>query len=325
MTTSKDPPIRTEYHHPSQTDTTLQCCRHAVLHVQSGAVANTSHPNLQAQGAHLQRSTWISRWMNPLISTLSSIGPMTCPLRLMLQRARRGEIFFYWLTRGQKKRDPRDHLSTISPAAHVQNLAETLPGYSVNTASEDTVEVASALIPSQGGVDTPSLGEESSNTSLSKKCACIACLAVGGNDGIDRGPWHCRFAGCSYMSIWWDGYRNAHEKRHYRQGSLNSLNTFDCPVQNCRFSSKRWADLHRHTTAKHCSNPTMFACSVIGCKYYGEGNGFIRKDKLMDHYKNVHKGQKLHGQPVRAIKPAPAPVSSYAKASGSSSIGALGQ
>lgn len=207
---------------------------------------------------------------------------------------------------------------------HAQPLAEAIPGYSAggaNTANDDTDQVTAACILPQDVVDTPSLGQESSSTNPSKECACMVCLGIGIFESNSRGPTPhlCHFAGCRWYPIPGD-HRAKHAKTHYRRGPKNSQTPFYCLVENCRFSSKRWSDLRRHTTAKHCNSPNTFACSVIGCKYHGEGNGFTRKDKLTAHYKNMHQGQKIPGQAARAIKPAPA--SSHAEASGSSSIGA---
>ena len=207
--------------------------------------------------------------------------------------------------------DQRASQSTPSPA-------EAIPGYSANKANKDTNQVTAVPVPSPGGVDTPSSGQASSSTSPSEECTCIVCLAIG-TLAVERDVLHnCRVASCNWTILYWR--RHVHEQSHYQQGPTTP---FSCLVENCRFSSKRWADLYRHTSAKHCLNPARFACSVIGCKYNGEGNGFTRKDKLISHYKNMHKGQKVPGQAVRAIKPAPA--SSHAEASGSSSMGAQGE
>lgn len=243
---------------------------------------------------------------------------------------------------------------------HAQPLAEATTSDSVNTANEETNQVTVAPVPSQAGADTPSsdLDQESSSASPSKICACITCLGIGTFDPSGRGPYPCHHPGCHYVRTKFDEFgrhahdgnfhpmkfaapcrhagcnvvgnsftwefacanRNIHEKTHYLSIPGDNKSSYACLIQNCRFSSKRWSDLHRHTTAKHCNNPAKFACSVIGCKYNGEGNGFTRKDKLKDHCKSMHQGQKIHGQAVRAIKPAPA--SSHAGASGSSSINA---
>ena len=214
------------------------------------------------------------------------------------------------------------NLHGSASSGHAPPLAEAPPGYGILTANEHTIQNTvppGPLPPSQGGVDTPSFGQESSSAILGKKCACIVCLGIG--VPLVRnppGPVLCRLAGCNWEGVWYS--ISLHEKPHFQQDPINHPSTFFCPIEHCRFSSRRWSDLQRHTTAKHCSNPAKFACSVIGCKYYGEGNGFIRKDKLTDHNKNMHQGQRFHGQAVRAIEPAPAPA--YTGASGSSSIGA---
>ena len=215
---------------------------------------------------------------------------------------------------------------------HAQSPAEAIPGYSAAiTANGDITPVTPAPVSSQVGVDIPSSGQASSSTSPSQKCACLLCLGISTYDSTSVGTWHCRFASCNWgyknpstgFKWWMNLDRRKHEKTHYRLDPKLSQSTFSCPVENCRFSSKRWSDLLRHTSAKHCYNPAKFTCSVIGCKYNGEGNGFIRKDKLKDHYKNMHQGQRVPSQAVRAIEPASA--SSRVEASGSSSMGAQGE
>ncbi len=200
-----------------------------------------------------------------------------------------------------------------------QPPAAAIPGYSANTAYEDTTQVTAAPVSSQAGVDTPSSGQASSSTSSGQKCACLACLGIGTYKPTSVAPYGCRFASCNWRSRY---YYVSHEKSHYQRDPKDSQSPFSCLIENCRFSSKRWSDLLRHTGAKHCNNPTKFPCSVIGCKYNGEGNGFIRKDKLKDHYKNMHQGQRVPGQPMRAIEPASA--SSRVEASGSRSITSMG-
>lgn len=209
-------------------------------------------------------------------------------------------------------------------SGHAQPLAEVVPGYSANTpTNEDTDQVATALTPAQG-IDSPGSGQECSSTNASKECACLVCLEIGIIDYDINDPEQCRFVGCKWVWCcncldhpWATGARDAHEKTHYRQGQGPKKNQpFHCLVENCRFNSKRWGDLQRHTTTKHCSDPVKFACSVIGCKHSGEGNGFTRKDKLKAHCESMHRGQRVPGQVARSLQPAPA--SSYAEASGSS-------
>ena len=208
---------------------------------------------------------------------------------------------------------------------HAQRLAEVAPGYSVNEANEDANQLTAAPIPSQGGIDAPGFGQASSSTHLGKHCGCIVCLSVGIYDSWNYGPEYCHFVNCNWQASYFLSLlskgkeRAAHAKTHYRQGPgpLKSR-PFHCPVEDCRYSAKRWTDLQRHTTATHCKNPAMFECSVMGCKYHGEGNGFTRKDKLTAHYRRMHNGQRVPGQVPRPLQPAP--FLSHAEASGSGSI-----
>ena len=201
-----------------------------------------------------------------------------------------------------------------------QSPAEVVPGCSANRPNEDTNQVTTALTSAQDGVDALRSGQASSSTNGSKNCACIVCLEIGCRRSPDMNQFRCRIESCSTHS--YGDLIGSHEKRHYQQDRMIRESPFCCPVRNCRFSSKRWPDLYRHTTAKHCNNPVKFECSVMGCKYHGEGNGFTRKDKLTDHYRKMHRGQVVPGQVVRTLRPAPA--SSHAQASGSGSISALG-
>ena len=218
---------------------------------------------------------------------------------------------------------------------HAQPLAEVAPSYSVNKANEDANQITTAPIQSQGGIDAPGSGQVSSSTNLSEKCACIVCLAVGVYDPSSDGPERCHFVCCDWISFFtkpeYSDFkinkgkdRAAHAKTHYQQGQgPKKSQPFHCPVENCRYSAKRWSDLRRHTTATHCKNPAMFECSVMGCNYHGEDNGFTRKDKLTAHYRSMHNGQRVPGQVSRTLQPAPA--SSHAQASGSNSIAAQQQ
>lgn len=197
-------------------------------------------------------------------------------------------------------------------SGHAQPLAEVVPGYSANTpTNEDTDQFATAFTPAQES-------QASSSKNPSKKCACLVCLEVGVPDHSEHGPEQCRFIGCNRIRIS-RFYDLRHERSHYLQsrGPKEPQSPFYCPVENCRYRSNRWSDLRRHTTTKHCSDPVKLACSVIGCKHSGEGNGFTRPDKLKAHYESMHRGQRVPGQVSRALRPAP--VSSYAEASGSSS------
>lgn len=208
---------------------------------------------------------------------------------------------------------------------HAQSLGEAIPGYGTdNATNEGPTRVTTTPIPSPADLEPPNLGQESSSASRTKGCGCIVCHEIGTYVWNSRGySIRCLFASCNQLFAPYPhaSYHLAmHERNHYRRGPANPQPPFSCLVENCRFTSKRWPDLRRHTSAKHCNNPAKLACSVIGCKYSGEGNGFTRKDKLIAHFKSMHQGQKMPGKAVRAIKPAPA--SSHAEASGSSSMSA---
>lgn len=207
-----------------------------------------------------------------------------------------------------------------------QPPAEVVPGCSANRPNEDTNQVTTALTPAQDDSDALS-SDQASSSNNSKNCACIVCLGIGCSRLWDNDLVRCRIEDCNYIRNYYIRKYSiqdtlSHEKSHYKQDRKIDESPFYCPVKHCRFSTKRWMDLYRHTTAKHCNNPAKFECSVIGCKYHGEGNGFTRKDKLTDHCRKMHRGQTVPRQVVRTLKPAPA--SSDAEASGSGSIGALG-
>ena len=226
----------------------------------------------------------------------------------------------------------------IASSGHAQPLADVVPGNSVYKANEDTNQLTTAPIPSRGSDEAPGSSQASSSTNLSEKCACIVCLAIGVYDPDNYSPERCHFVSCnwtpSYLSyadrgIKWAKRsvrkdRAAHARSHYQRGEgPEESQPFHCPIEDCHYSAKRWPDLRRHSTATHCKNPAMFECSVIGCRYHGQGNGFTRKDKLTAHCRSMHNGQRVPGQVVRTLQPAP--TSSHAQASGSNSIAAQQQ
>ena len=134
-----------------------------------------------------------------------------------------------------------------------------------------------------------------------RECSCTACLFVGAiKDWPDHGM-SCRFPGCKYFT---EGHSDHiwHERGHFLKAG-NA--TYHCVEQLCPFTSKRWPDLVRHYTVKHCTSPKKFRypCPVLSCKYNGN-NGFARKDKLNSHYKNIHQGKSGPGKASRVLKPA---------------------
>ena len=197
------------------------------------------------------------------------------------------------------------------------------------------VETAS---PSPSGSPDPGDQQEVS-TRASAECCCAKCLLVG-VDGlaesvIEHSRTHrksvllpCRYSGCTatftfayygnptYEDLTDDDLRGSHgsfenrkphERRHFEVVDASGVKKYHCNVERCNFSSKRRADLLRHCTTKHCTNPDVqkYPCPEIGCKYSG-ANGFTRKDKLKSHYNNVHKGSAVLGKAPRALKPKPA-------------------
>lgn len=118
-------------------------------------------------------------------------------------------------------------------------------------------------------------------------CSCIGCLQVGfyTSDDFLFLNFLCRVSGCQWSIPTGDMGSKAHrthERKHYDRGER-----FICTGNHCRFVTKRWADLIRHCTSRHCLNPRKLPCHVLGCMY-GGGRGFTREDKLRSHYKNVH-------------------------------------
>ena len=141
-----------------------------------------------------------------------------------------------------------------------------------------------------------------------KQCDCIVCLMtrqLGGSltqyaHYFRETGYTCIIPGCSLRFGWYLFDCAQHVKGHFR---LNQQ--FVCKEEHCGFVTKRWADLQRHYTAKHCTNPqkATFPCPIPWCKYSGN-NGFARKDKFKSHYNNVHKGNNAPGKANRVMKPA---------------------
>ena len=133
---------------------------------------------------------------------------------------------------------------------------------------------------------------------FSRECSCITCVELGSRReimwNVDMYQYECRLSNCNFEAAIgsqekypyaWAGEAavRKHEKDHFRhEGQLR------CIEDRCDYGAKRWPDLKRHYTSKHCLNPkTKFPCPEIGCKYGGD-NGFTRKDKLKSHRDKVH-------------------------------------
>lgn len=131
-------------------------------------------------------------------------------------------------------------------------------------------------------------------------CSCMVCLLIG-VPGVWVEGVRCGFKDCDFTTDVHADYIS-HERDHYH-GSGKPL--LRCVEQHCRFVTKRWPDLIRHYTVRHCTKPKQFACPVPWCKYSGD-NGFARKDKLRSHQRNVHQGDAMSvtTSTFRPIQPA---------------------
>ena len=167
------------------------------------------------------------------------------------------------------------------------------------------------------------------NAVLIRDCECISCLGIGkpqersyrkdefvfrGYGGYHNEPYHsCRLVGClhtqstseplqKFERACYPSSLRRHEKAHF-----GTQGHFKCLSDRCTFVTKRWSDLKRHSTVMHCKNAKRFPCPVPYCKFAGDNNGFLRKDKLTSHLKKVHEGVKAAPRgTLRAIKAAPA-------------------
>ena len=124
-------------------------------------------------------------------------------------------------------------------------------------------------------------------------CTCISCLKIS-HSGGERDK--CHFPGCHSPLRNWENYIHV---QHYRQNGK-----YTCLEQDCPTVTKQFSELKRHYK-KHCTSPDkkQFPCPVLWCKYSGT-NGFLRKDKLQSHYRNIHEGKPGPVKGGRVIKPA---------------------
>ena len=141
-------------------------------------------------------------------------------------------------------------------------------------------------------------------------CTCAGCLDYNFKlqraciEWQDKHPesrlwtFGCRFTGCQWTTtkgvfqVW------AHETQRSHYGKPGD---YRCREANCKFITKRFGDLKRHCSSKHCIKPRNLKCPVLSCRYHQDG--FARKDKLDSHYQKVHGGKSQPGKPNQAIKP----------------------
>ncbi|KAF7188556.1 hypothetical protein HII31_10218 [Pseudocercospora fuligena] len=71
----------------------------------------------------------------------------------------------------------------------------------------------------------------------------------------------------------------------YREGQP----TYYCLYHGCEHGSARKADLERHVQVTHLRESlNLVDCQYVGCHRKGK-YGFTRKDKMVDHMRDVHK------------------------------------
>lgn len=187
-------------------------------------------------------------------------------------------------------RDLRSAYATVQETTRSEMIAtgECGGAYTVSPTQEPSWSSASDL---------------TNDSSRQKDCTCIICCEIakwGYDPPLTEGKWKCRFPSCqttvsAYISLLYD-----HEKSHYgRPGK------YTCPEQDCPLVIDSFGDLGRHVKTKHCTNPDKerYPCPVLWCKYSGS-NGFVRKDKLKSHYRNIHEGKCAPAKAGRVIKPA---------------------
>ena len=98
---------------------------------------------------------------------------------------------------------------------------------------------------------------------------------------------------------------------HYQQHFKTENGKYPCTILDCKKVASRWADLKRHAKSQHCVHAERFPCDVWSCKYGGD-NGFLRRDKLLSHKRNVHDGKAAPNQPMRKLMPKPAQTDAQA-------------
>ena len=144
-----------------------------------------------------------------------------------------------------------------------------------------------------------------------RACSCVACLegyyVHTLPETVDL-KWNfgCRVTGCLWNTKdtvtrygWSKIYAiTLHERDHSHYGKRGN---WRCIEADCKFRSKRFTDLKRHASSKHCINPRTFECPDLNCKYHQQG--FTRKDKLNSHFQKVHGGKLQRGKPNQAIMP----------------------
>ena len=194
------------------------------------------------------------------------------------------------------------HEDEIAASGYVRPASAKIlkPTGSETSATGYCVDVCTVAIDQQS---PPSLASDPASPEASEShCACISCLKIRSCSGRVPGTRSqgnkCRFPDCLTIET---GRAEIcrHETSHY-EGPRG----YKCLEQDCRTVTSDWYELRRHYK-KHCTSPNkeQFPCPVSWCKYSGT-NGFLRKDKLQSHYRNIHEGKPGPFKAGRVIKPA---------------------
>ena len=169
-----------------------------------------------------------------------------------------------------------------------------------------------SIIPdnSNGNNNVLSVTTTSAAPGPSRECSCITCLDLGSVRAwswtLDNNNYSCRLSDCNFSTTGNDhlaSYFTQRRARNHEKNHFRHEGQFRCIEDRCVYGAKRWSDLRRHYTSKHCLNPkTKFPCPEIGCKYSGN-NGFTRKDKLKSHREKVHEKVARPEKRFRVSKP----------------------
>lgn len=129
---------------------------------------------------------------------------------------------------------------------------------------------------------------------LDSQCRCSSCVIKGVAE-LRADTIACPATDCTQIiSVY-------HLKRHWQQHCfVNGLHHCDTP--GCSHKSKRRGDLERHIRTSHCLDAKKYSCSFPGCERGGD-NGFPRKDKLKDHFENIHRGVGIPPKQPRTLVP----------------------
>lgn len=129
-------------------------------------------------------------------------------------------------------------------------------------------------------------------------CDCASCVLerrLFGNLDWTGVRLQCPLPSCSEMVHPWSVW--SHLRSHLFHSDL-----YHCDHHGCTHKCKRWDDLMRHASTCHCLNARKFPCGFPGCERGGE-NGFARKDKMNEHFKNVHLGVGIPPKNPRRLAP----------------------